>query len=1445
MFHPVVETWLARRFGAPTPAQAQAWPLIAEGRDVLVTAPTGSGKTLAAFLGTLDRLIREAIAAGGTLPDRTHVVYVSPLKALSNDIRRNLEEPLAELRALAVELGYPAPQVHTAVRTGDTTQQERRQAARRPPHVLVTTPESLYILLTSDSGRRALRDVRTVIVDEIHAVAADKRGAHLALSVERLETLAATTGGKLQRIGLSATVRPLEVASRLLCGSGRPAPAIVDVGQRRDLDLKIEVLDDELGAVCTNEQWAEVYDRVAALARGHRSTLVFVNTRRLVERMTMHLGERLGAETVAAHHGSLSRERRHKAELRLKAGDLKLVVATASLELGIDVGAIDLVCLIGSPRSISTGLQRIGRSGHSIGATPKGRFFPLTRDQLVECAALVPAARRAQVDHICLRDAPLDILAQQIVATCATDEWDEDALFELCRRAGPYAHLTRADFDTVVDVLSEGIATSRGRAGALLHRDAVNRRLRGRRGARIAAMTSGGAIPDNANYDVVLEPEGAFIGTLDEDFAIESMAGDIFLLGNSSWRIKRVEAGKVRVEDAGGAPPTIPFWVGEGPARTRELSGEVSALRQTVADAATRGEDPVPALMTTSALERRGAELVRDYILAGRAALGAVPTQTRVIAERFFDEGGGMQLVIHAPFGGRINRAWGMALRKKFCRTFDFELQAAATDDGIVLSLGAQHSFPLETIFELLRPDDLDEVLTQAAIQAPMFETRWRWNAMRSLALMRTQGGKRVPPFLQRMRAQDLVTAVFPAQTACQDNHGGGAIEIPDHPLVRETLRDCLTEAMDAAGLRTVITALRAGTIETVARDLPEPSVFAHEILNANPYAFLDDAPLEERRTRAVTMRRGLPAEVTDRIGGLDPACIADVVAEAQPEARDPDELHDLLLDLGALPEDEGRARGWEDLLARLIEARRAARFELGAGATHWVAAERRSLAAAVWPDGRFLPDVVEPPARRAPAWSEREGALVEIVRAHLTLAGPTTAARLGARLAVAPSDIEAALARVEMEGAVLRGRWLPALGDETSTWGPSEGPQTPQRLTPLGEAELRSQQWCDRRLLARINRRTLDGLRREIEPVSAADVMRFLLAWQHARPGALLHGRGGVQQVIAQLQGFESAAGAWEREILPARVAAYDSGWLDALCLSGEVTWGRLARRDAGGAPNRAAPIALVRRGDLPWLRVPDAPDIDAHAAPPVLSAPARDVLRFLETAGASFLDDIVGGAGRLRAEVEDALWELVSGGRVTGDGFAGLRALISATQSRGGARARWHARWTRRAGGPVGAGRWALLRAPVVEEETRTEELARQYVKRYGVVFRDLLAREVHAPPWRDLLRVYRRLEMRGELRGGRFCAGFVGEQFAAPEAVEALRAIRREPRRGEIVKLSACDPLNLVGILTPGPRVPATLANTIVLCDGVPQTEPIFVESPTFAQPEPGNELADGPP
>jgi ATP-dependent helicase Lhr and Lhr-like helicase len=1410
MFHPIVAAWFGRRFVEPTPVQSGGWPVIAGGQDVLLTAPTGSGKTLAAFLHCLDALVRKA--ADGTLEDRTEVVYVSPLRALSNDIRRNLEEPLGELRAIAAEMGVRSLDVRTAVRTGDTSAAERRQGAKRPPHVLVTTPESFYILLTSESGRRGLSAVRTVIVDEIHAVAGDKRGAHLALSLERLDALVAEAGGALpQRIGLSATVRPIEVAARLLVGAGRPLPTVVNVGQRRDLDLAVEMLRDELGAVCTHEQWDEIYDRVAELARAHRSTLVFVNTRRLVERVTLHLAERLGQDAVAAHHSSLSRQRRFAAEQRLKSGELSVVVATASLELGIDVGAVDLTCLLGSPRSIATGMQRIGRSGHALGAVPKGRLFPLTRDQLIECAALVRAARRGEIDRIAMRVAPLDVLAQQIVAACAAQEWDEDQLFALCRRAAPYAEMQREEFDAVVDMLSEGIATRRGRAGTRLHRDAVNRRLKGRRGARLTALTSGGAIPDNANYDVVLEPDETLIGSVDEDFAVESMAGDVMLLGNTSWRIRRVESGRVRVEDAGGAAPTIPFWLGEGPARTRELSAEVATLREEVTRRLDAPDSATHWLMDECALDERGATLARDYIAAGYAALGAMPTGDTIVAERFFDEAGGQQLVIHAPFGGRINRAWGMALRKRICQSFDFELQAAATDDGVLLSLGPQHSFPLESVFQMVHPSGLEQLLLDAALQAPMFATRWRWDATRSLALVRWQGGRRVPPYLQRMRAEDLLASVFPAQLGCQDN-AMGPIEIPDHPLVKETLRDCLTEAMDAQGLKERLQALFKGEIRSVARETPEPSVFAHEILNANPYAYLDDAPLEERRARAVSLRRGLPAEIANDIGKLDTEAIEAVVEEARPDLRNADELHDLLLDLGALPEaDAGEWTGWLD---ELIAAGRATRLHTGRHVS-WVAAERRSLASAIWPEGSFEPEVAEPPARRSPAWTDRESALVEVIRARLGLVGPTTAAALAGPLGLTEPEVNSALARVEGEGNVLRGRFTPGAAVDIT-------------------------EWCDRRLLARIHRRTLDRLRRDIEPVSAADLMRFLFAWQHVSPGLRLHGRDGLSRVIEQLEGFELAAAGWEREVLPARVARYEPAWLDELCLSGEVAWGRLRRhestRHAGRRLSGAVPITLLRRQNLGWLLEPRNVTDEA-----TLSSPARDVLARLRGAGASFVDDIAARVRRLRVEVEEALCELVSAGLVTGDGFAGLRSLLHSEKRR---RQR-HGRG-RPLHAPIGTGRWALFDEPAPPPaDDVLEARARQYIRRYGVVFRDLLMREPEAPAWRDLLRVYRRLEMRGELRGGRIVGAFVGEQFAAPEALEALRAIRRAAPSGQVVRLSACDPLNLTGIITPGARVPAMLGRWVSYRDGVPLEAADKGPSASFDEKHVGNEKHVGAP
>jgi ATP-dependent Lhr-like helicase len=1409
-FHPLVSGWFERRFGTPTEPQSAAWPEIQAGRDTLVSAPTGSGKTFAAFLACLDRLLQEGLA--GRLAAETEVLYVSPLKALGNDIEKNLREPLAALRAAAREAGQDLPEIRAAVRTGDTPSSRRQALLRRPPHVLVTTPESLYLLLTSERGRKSLRTVRTVIVDEIHAVARDKRGAHLALSLERLEDLAQR---RPQRIGLSATQNPVEEIARFLVGAarvdreGRPDCSVVEVGRRRTLDLGIEIPRDELSSVASAEQWAETYDRLAQLVGAHRTTLVFVNTRRLAERATHALAERLGPEAVAAHHGSLSRARRLEAEERLKAGVLRAVVATASLELGIDVGTVDLVAQLGSPRALAVGLQRAGRSGHWRGAVPKARIFPMSRDELVECAALVRGLREGRLERTAVPVHPLDILAQQVVAEAACGPRGEQELFRLFRRAWPYRDLPRAAFDQVLGMLSEGIATRRGRAGALLHRDAVHHRIVGRRGARLAALTGGGAIPDNAQYAVVADPEGVQVGQVDEDFAVESLAGDVFLLGNASWRIRRVEAGVVRVEDAQGAPPGVPFWNGEAPGRSAELSQEVSRLRAEIEARLGDRKAAVAWLASEGAMPEAGARQAVEYLAAGRAALGAIPTQETLVAERFFDEAGGMQLVLHAPFGARLNRAFGLALRKRFCRTFDFELQAAATDEGVLLSLGPQHSFPLDSIFSFVSTASLDEVLAQAALQSPMFQVRWRWDATRALAIPRMQGGRKLPPPIARMRADDLLAAVFPAAVGCQDNVDlrGPVLEPPDHPLVAEALRDCLTEAMDLEGLRALLGRMERGEVRLLARDTAEPSPLSHEILGARPYAFLDDAPLEERRARAVVLRRALPAAEASELGALAPEAVREVVEQAALEVRDREEMHDALLDLGLFPSPpDGR---WRELLESLAADGRAASFEAGERRV-WVAAERvglyRALAAAIGERLRgsaapplrplaLVPDLAPLPSERIPE-SEEEAA-ARVLRGWTAHLGPVTAAALSEQLLLPEGLLLRALHALEAEGLVLRGNFLP---------GAPFAPESPH--------------WCHRGLLARIHRLTLGRLRREIEPVPAADLLRFLLRWQHLAAGTRLHGTRGVAEVVGQLQGFHAPAGAWEREILPARVSGYDPGLLDQLCLSGEVAWGRLATGDSPAeepprrrnAPTRNAPVTLALRTDLAWLlRATGGP-------PPALGPSARALVEVLARCGACFLPDLAAMTGRLAGEVEQGLWELVSAGVVTCDGFSGLRALVEPAPRLRGRRPAF------------AGGRWALLRRPEVEEGPGAsrrlevpEEQALQYLRRYGVVMRDLLAREAGAPPWRELLPVYRRLEARGTLRGGRFVSGFTGEQFALPEAVEALRAARRAPREGERVELSAADPLNLVGILTPGQRVPATLGNRVAFVDGVPEAAP----------------------
>ena len=1438
-FHPITAAWFTGRFPAATAAQVEAWPRIREGGDVLISAPTGSGKTLAAFLSCLDRLV--ALSARDALEDRTAVVYVSPLKALSSDIQRNLEAPLGEIADLAAAGGGTVQEIRTAIRTGDTPTRDRERMVRRPPHIVVTTPESLFILLTAERSRRMLSTAETVIIDEIHALIDDKRGSHLALTLARLDHLVAEAGGsKPQRIGLSATVKPIEEVARFLTGACStsettwPPVSIVDSGHRRELDLAVEVPQEELGVVATNGMWGEIYDRVAELALAHRTTIVFVNTRRLSERVAHHLAERLGADAVLAHHGSLSRQLRQTAELALKEGQLRAIVATASLELGIDVGSVDLVCQIGTPRSIAVALQRVGRSGHKVDRSfvPKGRFFATTRDELIECAAIVRAIRRGDLDERRVRPWPRDVLAQQIVAAAATGVWSEDELFGFVRTATPYRDLPREEFDAVVAMLSDGIASARGRHGTWLHRDRVNGVLRGRRGARLAAITSGGAIPDNANYLVVAEPEGTTVGTVDEDFAVESMAGDVFLLGTTSWRIRRVEAGRVRVEDARGAAPSVPFWLGEAPGRTRELSEEVSELRERVAasgaasadaaDGSGGGADAVAFLERECGVDRSGAEQAAAYVRAGVAALGAVPSQAMLVAERFFDEGGGMQLVLHAPLGARINRAWGLALRKRFCRSFNVELQAAATDNGIVISLAEQHSFPLEIVFRFLRPETVTDVLTQAMLPAPMFGARWRWNAERALAVLRFAGGRKVPPPIRRMRSEDLLAAVFPDQVACQENLSG-EIRIPDHPLVDETIRDCLHEAMDVNGLRAVIEGIERGSVATRAIDTAEPSPFGHEILNANPHAFLDDAPLEERRARAVQLRRTLGSDGGE-IGALDEAAITEVAREAWPVVRDAEELHDALLTLGlALPRME-----WAVWFEQLVATRRATRLHAEPGeAQFWVATERSRLAQLVHSGGRLEPPV---PEVDQPVPDGSEAALAEILRGWLDSSGPLRASSLAGLFDVPVPRIEAGLTRLEGEGQVLRGRF-----------------------TNAARADGAEIEWCNRRVLARIHRLTLGRLRREIEPVSSADLMRFLARWQHLVSGSRQHGAAGLLQVIRQLQGCEISAAAWERDVLAARMENYEPDMLDQLCLSGEVMWGRLSPHPAfeaaddetgpAGAvgrrrrvrPTRVAPVALFLRQDLEWLVQAGAGAVGTGAGPlGVLSHPAEAVLGALRRGGASFLRDLVRQTGRLASEVEDGLWELVAAGLVTADGFDNLRALIDPKRRRG--EGRFRAARPRHA-----AGRWALLAAPcgapagesakpgatagasaetgavlaeAARRRARAEAFARQLLLRWGVVFRDLVRRESLMPPWREVLEALRRMETCGDVRGGRFVAGFVGEQFARPEAVELLRVVRREGGGGLALRVAAADPLNLAGIVTPGSRVNALSGDTVDL-------------------------------
>lgn len=1454
-FHPAVAAWFRETFPAPTPAQAQAWPAIARGEDVLVAAPTGSGKTLTAFLWAINALVEQGLggaptnpdapgsaqatlwpeampapAPQGALPDRVQVLYVSPLKALSNDIRINLEGPLAGIREELARAGLPELDIRAAVRTGDTPQNERAALRRLAPHILVTTPESLYVLLGSESGRAMLSGVRSVIVDEIHALANSKRGSHLALSLERLQAL---NEARIQRIGLSATQKPIEKVAAFLCGGrldgGASAPArhsrlrgneggfsrlldppctIVDAGHVRERDLALELPPVPLEAVMSNETWEKVYNRLAELADEHRTTLVFVNTRRLAERATRHLSERLGKEAVAAHHGSLAKELRLDAEQRLKHGRLRMLVATASLELGIDIGDVDLVCQLGSPRAIATFLQRVGRAGHAVGATPKGRLFPLSRDELVESVALLDCVRRGELDALIVPPQPIDVLAQQIVAEVACREWNEDELFALFRRAAPYRDLARERFADVVRMLAEGFTTRRGTRGAYLHRDAVAGALRARRGARLTALSSGGTIPDTADYLVVLEPQGTIVGSVHEDFAVESLGGDVFQLGNTSYRILKVESDRLRVEDAQGAPPSIPFWIGEAPGRSDELSAGVSRLRETLAGRFAEREpgEAVEArlaraidwLRDDAGIDARAARELSEYLLHAQIALGFLPTAGTLGIERFFDESGAMQLIVHSPLGSRVNKAWGLALRKRFCRSFNFELQAAATEDAIVLSLSTSHSFPLEDVGRFLHSGSARDVLVQALLDAPLFGVRWRWNATTALALPRMSGGRKIAPQIQRMRSEDLLGTVFPDQVACLENIVGER-QIPDHPLVAQTLHDCLHEAMDVDGFLALLRRLENGEARIEARDLTAPSPLAAEILSARPYAFLDDAPLEERRTRAVQQRRYVDPEKAEDLGQLDAAAIALVREEAWPDVRDADEMHDALNALGYVTAREAeRHAGWPGHLATLARARRAARLSPPQGETLWVMAERLPQFLALHP--RLAPDpAIEAPAEYAIAW-EADQALREIVRARLSGSGPVARDGLAAQLGLPAREIETALIALETEGYVFRGRFTPGASEE---------------------------EWCERGLLARIHRYTLGRLRREIEPVAPRDYIRFLLHWQRVSPGARVRGPEALAGVLGQLEGFEAPAAAWESSLLPARVADYQISWLDDLCRAGRLVWQRLHRgmratsdtaRARSASPLPSTPIVLLpRRQRADWLRIAAAQNA---GTPAPLTSRAQTLLDWLRGHGAAFFDEMQGGVRLLRVELEDALAELVARGAVSSDSYSGLRTLLLPAAKR----ERQRQRHPRRNAlfGLEDAGRWSPAPVPdaAAPGEDDIEHLARTLLRRYGVVSWRLLEREADwLPPWRLILRELRRLEARGEIRGGRFVQGLSGEQFALPEAIPLLRRLRDETPGGELVCVGGADPLNLSGIAINGPKVPRLASARLIYRDGIP--------------------------
>ncbi|HJR42170.1 MAG TPA: DEAD/DEAH box helicase [Gemmatimonadaceae bacterium] len=1435
-FHPLVRRWFTETLGAPSEPQRRGWPAIASGDDTLVLAPTGTGKTLAAFLWELNQLITEGLQ--GPLPNAVRILYVSPLKALNNDIYRNLERPLAELRARFEQAGKDFPEIRVAVRTGDTPSSARARMLRRAPHVLITTPESLHIMLTSERGRGMFSLVRAVIVDEIHAMAGSKRGVHLALSLERLDARCET---RPQRIGLSATQRPLEEIGRFLVGirdwglesgdstahaqpprpeSPVPSPQIIDCGLVKPMDLSVVSPVEDLGNV-----GGSVWPKVAELALQHirtaRTTLIFVNNRAQAEKIAARVNALAGEELARPYHGSLARERRYELERALKAGELPALVATSSLELGIDIGSVDLVLQLQSPKRVAAGLQRVGRAGHTLAAVSRGVFVPTFRDDLVETAALVAAMRDGDVEPTRVPQNALDVLAQVIVAMVSVDDWDVDELYALVRRAYPYHRLTKAAFDEVLAMLSGKYpADLAAELEPRITWDRVSGRLSGSRASRMLAVISGGTIPDRGLYTVHLA-DRTRLGELDEEFVHESRHGDVFQLGSATWRIAAIEHDRVIVTPAPGAPARMPFWHGEYSARSAGLAGRIGEVRRLAGAAPSNGDVGRAGAMDRElagrySCDEASARSLREYIAEQRASTGIIPDEHTIVVEHFRDELGAVRIVIHSVFGGRVNAPWGMALAQRVrAELGGVDVQVQTSDDGIMLRLpDLGGSPPLHALAALSAEEAQQRVLEEVGT-TPLFGARFRMNAARALLLPRQNPRRRMPLWLQRLKALDLLEVVR---------------QFPTFPILVETYREVMQDAFDLAGMQQVLRDIAAGRIAVRTVETVQPSPFAGGLQFGfvMDWLYADDTPRAEQRATWLSVDRALLDDVMGALEGDDETAkaLADVLAERRGtapgrRARSADELAHLLDRAGDLTIDELRERvaessEWKhgDPVEELLASGRAIAVRFGATEgplSRWRLILTESYpryASALGTDAvarvRAGPELAErsasdvvPDVLRVAAL-EQSAARREILARYLMLAGPVTVSSVAARYGWDARWIEARFEEWQRASRLVRSRF---------------GERVPQA------------QWCASRVLDMARKRALAALRREIEAVDVAAYAGFLQRWQHLDPRDRMDGVPGLEAVLKQLHGVARPAAAWERDYLPARLNRYDPLWLPQLGASGKIVWAGGGRPDAVSGTVALSTVRFFPRGEgALWI-----PETDLADELGRLSSAATSVHEVLSQGGASFAEDLQHATGLGLFALRDALRELVAAGLVTNDSVEALREVIRMRPLPNRPRrdapdpARWlPADFTPTPGRPVvqrrpnirrlprwrrseaehpssgWEGRWSLVRAPgtwgeAPAEEEHAEAIARQWLERYGVVTRDWWRRERPAVSWRAIYRELRRLEFRGEVRRGYFVRGLAGAQFALPDAVERLRAARDADEQAPFVVMAMSDPAN----------------------------------------------------